>query len=80
MGSRLEPAARPVSTGSYNTRSEGWASECHFMGSGGEHGGSSANKRLWPASEEMKPKTRSCGYTSCPVSSHLKHNLISGRS
>ena len=82
ISSRLELAARrPVSKGSYNTISECWISECHFMGREGKRtGGIKCNERFWPMSEAMKPKTRSCGNTSCPVSSHLKHNSISGRS
>lgn len=78
--SRLGLAARPVSKGSYNTISECWISECHFTGRRGWKLGIKCNVRLWPTSKEMKPKTRSCGNISCPFSSHLKYNLISGRS
>lgn len=51
-----------------------------LWGEGGEAPWIKCNRRLWPTSEAMKPKTRSCGNTSCPGSSHLTHNLISGRS
>lgn len=42
ISSRLGLAARPVSTGTYNTISECWICECHFMGRKGVSTGNQA--------------------------------------